>query len=366
MKSLFGLAAMAFMSTAAWAGGIDRSGQGLGGLFESGNYLEASLSHAMPRVEGADVLGGSTGNVAGNFYLPSFSIKFDANDTLSLGLIVDQTYGADILYGEGARLLGGTRVEVASYAMLGLVRYRLNDYFSLHGGWRTQNSSALVRLKGLAYGPVNGYEVKLHADTAAAPVAGMAFEYPVMALRLVATYHHAIKHQFNTNESAPLSVLNGSSTTEISTPRAVNIDFQTGVAESTLIFGRLRWVKWSEFRVDPALFMALTGEGLIELKSTRTWTLGIAHQFTKQWGSALSFDYEKKGDPLNSPLAPVNGRSGVMLAAIYSQDRIRVSAGVSYTRLGDAKLETGTPDVHRATMSGNSTIGLGVKVGWAF
>lgn len=349
-----------------WAGAIDRSGQGLGALFEEGRYFEASVSSVAPRVKGNDLLGGQTGDVAGDYVIPKLGIKADVNDQLSLALVLDQTYGADLLYGQGSALLGGTRVDVASDALLGLVRYRFTENFSLHAGLRIQNSSAFVRLKGLAYGPVSGYEVKLGSDVRTGAVVGAAFEIPAIALRISATYHDAIKHRLPTQESAPLALLNGTSTTEISTPRAVNLDFQSGISESTLIFGRVRWVKWSEFRVDPARFFAVTGEGLIELKNTHTFTLGLGHQFNDEWGGAISFDYEKRGDPLSSPLAPVNGRKGVSLAASYRLDRTKITAGVSYTKLGDAALETGTPDVQRATMSGNSSLGFGIGIGTAF
>lgn len=356
----------ACLTPAAWSGGIDRSGQGLGALFEDGNYVEFSLGQVMPRVEGVDLVGGSTGDVAGNYLLPALSLKFDASDRLALALVMDQTYGADILYGAGSPLLGGTLVSVDSYALLGLARYRLDDRLSLHGGLRGQNSNATVRLQGLAYGPVSGYQVHLGPDMAYAPVLGLAFERSEIALRVALTYHAAIEHRLDTRESGPLAALNGTSTTLIKTPRAVNLDFQTGVAPDTLLYGQLRWANWSEFRVDPARFVAVTGEGLIELDDTRTWTLGLAHRFSDRWAAVLSMNYEGRGDPLSSPLSPVNGRHGVTLAAIHTLDALRVTAGLSYIKLGNARLETGTPDTQRATMSGNATLALGVKIGRSF
>lgn len=365
-KNLALLGLLATAAPAAWAGGIDRTGQGLGALFESGRYLEISVGHVAPRVEGADLLGGQTGDVAGAHLLPSVSLKFDAGDRLSFAAVADRTYGADILYGQGSPLLGGTRVDVASHGVLGLARYRIDKNFSVHGGLRLQTSSATVRLKGLAYGPVSGYQVRLGPDTAISPAAGIAFEIPEIALRVAATYHAAIKHKLATRETAPLAPLNGSSTTPISLPRAVNLDFQTGIARDTLLYGQLRWANWSEFRVDPARFVAVTGEGLIELKDTRTWTLGLARQFDARWAGAIALNYEGRGDKLSSPLAPVNGRRGLTLAAIHARDALKITAGVSYSKLGDARLETGTPDTQRATMSGNAALGLGIKLGWSF
>lgn len=359
-------ASLALAATTASAGGIDRSGQGLGALFEKGRYLEVSASQVAPNVKGADLAGGPTGDVTGDYLLASLSAKLNLNERLSLALVADQTYGADILYGQGSPLLGGTRVDVESHALMGLARYRLDDAFSVHGGLRLQRSSATVRLQGLAYGPVSGYEVRLGPDTATGLVAGIAYEVPQVALRVAATYHQAIERKLDTRETGPIGPLNGISTTSITTPRAVNLDFQTGIARDMLLFGQLRWVNWSEFRVEPARFLAVTGEGLIELKDTRTYTLGVARHFNDRWAGALSFNYEGRGDPLSSPLSPVNGRRGITIAAIYTQDAIKITAGISYIRLGDATLETGTPDTERAVMSGNKALGLGLKLGWTF
>ena len=357
---------LAALAPAASAGGIDRSGQTLGALFEPGHYLEISFKQAMPSARGSDLLGGPTGDTTGDYQLPGISLKLAASEKLSLALVAEQTYGADIRYADSSRLLGGTLVDVRANALLGLARWRFNERFSIHGGWRTQSAQAHVRLQGLAYGPVNGYDVRLHNDTAHGTVAGLAYEIPEAALRIAASFHSAIEHRLETRESAPLAPLNGSSTTTVRTPQAVNLDFQTGIANDTLLFGQLRWAKWSEFRVDPERFAALTGEGLIELRDTRSWTLGLARRFTSRWSGAVSLHYEERGSEFNSPLSPVNGRRGLSLAAIYQLERIRITTGLSYTLLGDAQLETGTPDVQRASMRNNSALGLGVTFGFGF
>lgn len=353
-------------SATVLAAGIDRSGQDLGILFETGRRIEFSFSTVTPEIRGRDLLGGSTGNVTEAYQQSALGIKSDVGGNWSWALIVDQPYGADLTYGKASPLLGGTRVEEDTLAVAGLLRYRLNDHFSLHGGARLQQSSALIRLAGLAYGPVSGYQVKLEADSALAPIVGASFESPASALRLSVSYQHAVRHRLRTVESAPLAPLNGRSTTTVSTPRSVNIDFQTGISQSTLLFARWRWVRWSEFRVDPARFVAVTGEGLIDPEDADTWTLGLAHRLAPAWSLAVALEHEPRGRRLSSPLAPANGRSGVSLAAIHSHADWRIIAGLSYHRLGNARLETGTPDVERATMRGSSALGFGLRIARSF
>lgn len=348
----------------AMAGGIDRSGQGLGALFEQGHYVDISYAWARPDVRGKDVMKGRTSDVTGDYGLVSASAKFDVTPNLSAALVFDRPWGGDLLYGTSSPLLARTRVDVKADAVLGLARYRFNEQFSLHGGLRVQRAEGLVGLGGLAYGAVNGYQVRLGPDTATGWVGGAAFEIPDIALRIAATYHQRIEHELKTVETGPLPPLAGRSVTRVSTPRTVNLDFQTGIATDTLLFGQLRWVNWSEFRVDPTHFMAVTGVGLIELDDLRTYALGVGRKLGDRWSAALTWHYEPRGGHFNSPLSPVSGRRGVTLAIRHQIGKMEVSAGINYLKLGDARLETGTPDTQRATMSGNDSLGVGIKLGY--
>lgn len=357
---------LACQALPALGAGLDRSGQGLGALFEQGNYLEMSYADVRPRVEGRDVAAGSTGNTAEAYALASFSAKIDLNDRVSVAAVVDQPYGGKIAYASSSSLLGGTRVDEETHALLGLVRYRFGDGVSVHGGVRLQRSSATVNLRGLAYGAISGYQLQLGPDTASGAVIGAAYEVPAIALRVATTYHERITHKLKTTETGPLAGLNGTSTTHVSLPSALNIDFQTGIARDTLLFGQIRHVNWSEFRVDPTRFVAVVGEGLIKLTDARTYTLGVGRSLSDRWSGAISLNYERPQDGFNSPLSPVNGRKGITVSGKYRWDNYELGAGISYIKLGDARLETGTPDTHRATMSGNSSLAVGLKLGYRF
>ena len=138
-------------ATGAMAGGIDRSGQGLGALFEPGRYLELSFGLASPTIEGRDVATIATGDVAGSYAQLGFSYKYDVNEKLSMALNVDQPFGADISYPTTSPVLGGTLAQAETYAVTGLLRYKFNDAFSVHGGLRMQHAKGNIRLQGAAY-----------------------------------------------------------------------------------------------------------------------------------------------------------------------------------------------------------------------
>ncbi|MFT4149528.1 MAG: outer membrane protein transport protein [Paracoccaceae bacterium] len=373
MKNVTGaLGALAMTATAAAAGGIDRSGQPIGVIFEKGNYGELSFGLINPNVSGSDVAafgGRDTGSVAGNHNLPGIALKYDLSKSLSVAVIYDQAYGADIEYPSaaagGSVALGGTQAHVDSAGVTALLRYKFDENFSVHGGIRATKAEADVTLAGLAYGGLNGYNVTFDRDWGVGYVIGGAYERPDIALRVAITYFSKIKHEFDTTEYVGATAVLASRT-EVNTPQAINLDFQTGVAANTLVFGSIRWVDWSKFTIDPTWFTPRAGGGLVALEDTTTYTLGVGRKFNDHWSGSVFVTYEPKGDPLVSPLAPTNGYKGIGVAAVYTQDNVKVTLGARYLDLGDAQPETGTPDTARADMTGNHAVAVGVKVGFTF
>jgi long-chain fatty acid transport protein len=361
---------LALCAGTAMAGGIDRSGQGNGALFEKGRYLELSFGFVSPSVSGNDVAafgGGPSGDVAASYTQLGFSYKYDVNDKLSFALNIDQPFGADVLYGAGSVALGNTNAVASATAVTGLLRYKFNDNFSVHGGLRAQRSDGFIRLQGLAYGPLNGYNVTLDSDTAPGYVVGAAYEKPEIALRVAVTYNSAVEHEFSSTERVGTAVIAPVTITNTKTPQSVNLDFQTGIAANTLLFGQIRWVDWSQMQVSPTAFAGATaGASLIELDDIVTYTLGVGRKFNDTWSGSFSLTYEDSIDPLVSPLAPTDGRFGATLAGIYTRDNMKITAGINYTMLGDAQPETGTPDVARANFTDNDSLGIGIRVGFSF
>ena len=387
--ALTGAAALLMGASPLLAGGIERAPQSLNALFEEGNYVELSFGGVDPSVDGNDVAipgvypgGMPTGDVAQGYGFTGLAYKHQFTEAFSGAVIIEQPFGADIRYPTmaegGSPLLGGTFANVDSTTFTVLGRYKMPNQFSVHGGIRGSRAEGSVGLSGLAYGPVNGYNVDLDSDTAIGWVAGAAWERPDIAARVSLTYNSEVEHDFDTTERGPLidpdgpgplpdlPLLAGDSVTTVTTPQSWNLEFQSGVAADTLVFGSVRWVDWSEFRVDPERFVAITGGGLVDLEDTTTYTLGVGRKFTETWSGSASFTFEKAGDDLVSPLAPTNGRKGITLAAIWNQGPMRVTTGVNYTRLGDAMPETGTPDTARADMRDNHAWGVGVRVGYRF
>ncbi|AUQ70341.1 OmpP1/FadL family transporter [Phaeobacter inhibens] len=373
-------AALALASGSAMASGLDRTGQPIGIIFEEGSYAEFSVATSSVDLSGNDrattTVGtagnpfqSATGDVGDRFNMFGAGYKQDINEQLSFAVIFDQPWGVDVNYPVGSSLLlGGTTAVADSNAITALVRYKFNDNFSVHGGIRYQEIDGAINLAGGAYSSIGSqYNVKVNKDGAFGWVAGVAYEIPEIALRAALTYSSEIEHDFNLNETFANGVSVGTST-KTKTPQSVNLDLQTGIAEDTLLFGGIRW---AEHSVTNLVVPGLSGQAgrtvdLIDLDDSVTYTLGVGRKFNENWSGSLAVIYaDVDGDNLVSPLAPTHGYEAIRLGVQYTQDKMKISAGIRYTRLGDAIAAPGGA-VGVANFRDNDAVSFGLKVGYSF
>ncbi|SDE13500.1 outer membrane protein transport protein [Limimaricola pyoseonensis] len=379
--------AAALAASQAAAVGLDRSNQDVTAIFEEGNVLELSLGRVWPDISGEDgefaLFPGSDAeydDVGEDFLNASGSLKFDVNPDVSMALIVDQPFGADIMYSEtpGSNL-GGTSAELDSVAATVIGRYKINPNFSVHGGLRRETLEGSIRLEGLAYGGLSGYEVMLDENDAYGYVLGAAYERPEIALRVALTYNSSIEHDFDSTETlggVPIGLLpvtasgglDGIGETKVETPAAWNLDMQTGVAQDTLVFANIRYAEYSETLVSPEFFsLATGGQSLTNIEDNYSAQIGVGRRFNDMFSGQVAIGYEPEKDDLVSPLQPTNGSRWVSLGGAYkANEQVTISGGVRYTWLGDAFPETGTPDTARASFDDNTAVAYGMSISTRF
>lgn len=96
MKYMTAGAALLLTTTAATAGGLDRSGQNILSIFNE-DGTEVSLGYVIPSITGTDAAG--TQYDVGESYLQlGAAYTRQITDDFSLGIIYDQPFGADIFY----------------------------------------------------------------------------------------------------------------------------------------------------------------------------------------------------------------------------------------------------------------------------
>ena len=347
----------------AMAGGLDRTGQGIGLLFEKGNYAEFAIGRTDPTASGADLATTlDTGNAVEAFNQIGAGIKFDLNERWSAAIIYDQPWGADTVYpgvvGNVTSSLGGTRAVADSDAITALARYKFNENWSVHGGLRYQQIEGDITLSGAAYGAANGYNVSIGRDGAVGWVVGAAYERPDIAMRLAFTYASEIEHDFETRENIAPGVVSNTTT---KTPETINIDFQTGISPKTLLLAGFRWADHSVTDLQPAAL----GADLINLDASRTYSIGLARRFNENLVGSVMFTLDDlSGDEMVSPLAPTHGSQAITLGLRYEKNNMRISGGVRYTWLGDAQPTTG--GAARANFTDNDAVSIGARIGFFF
>ena len=376
-------AATALLATTsiASAGGVDRSGQNISVIFEKGNYAEFSIGTVSPTVSGAGAgtavtpltptPGQASGNMSPDYTVFGLAYKHQFNEKLSFALIFDQPYGADVNYPATSTYFArGSTASLDTQAITGIVRYKFNENFSVHGGLRYQSFAAQAVVPFLAANNGgNVYTANGAKDYGVGYVAGAAYERPDIALRVALTYSSEISHGLSTVETTAAGAGALTTTTTVDTPQSVNLDFQTGIAADTLLFGSIRWVDWSDFRVAPSNYATITGGGALVsyANDVTTYNVGVGRRFNENWSGAVSVGYEKSNGGFSSNLGPTDGNYSIGLGGTYTQGAIKVTGGVRYIKIGDANTTLNAPSgVAASSFSGNKAIAAGLKIGYSF
>ncbi len=369
-KFLLAAAAGALITTGAIAGGIERTTQSVSPIFEPGKYVEFSFQSVAPDVSGTGVLvtpGADSGDMAGNYGNFGMALKMPVNDMIDVAFIYDQPFGANVSYPLSPYFAGAAGPSTATLrtsAFTGLVRYRFTDNFSALAGVRYQDMNAEISIPFLG-----GYMATAGRDGALGYVAGVAYERPDIALRVALTYNSAIEHNLPTMEAslAPPSVPLTSDTT-IETPQSVNLEFQTGIAKDTLLFGSVRWAEWSKFDISPLHYVTDISGGtplVSYADDVFTYNLGIGRRLNENWAVAGSVTYEESTGGFKSNLSPTDGKTSIGVGVTYTEGNMKIQSGLSYTWIGDAETRLGLA-APAGSFTDNDALGFGLKVGFYF
>lgn len=361
------LAAMAASSTAAVAGGLDRSGQNISIAFEAGDYVQLSYGSVNPMVSGTYASGSmASGDIAPHYSQSALGYRNQLTENLAIAIIYDQPWGAHSSYPTSGTFgaLTGTRAEMTSRALTMMGMYRADESFTFYGGLKSTTIELTAAVPG---GGVLSYTATGSSSQALGYLVGAAYEIPEIALRASLTYHSSSTFDVPTSET---SFLTGgatvSSTTRIVMPEAINLDFQTGVAADTLLMAGVRWANWTQTSIAPNHYSVTLGRGPLQSYSedAYTWTLGVGRRFNENLSGSLMLGHEKAQGGTSGDLAPTDGYNSISAGLSYQVSNVELAGGIRYVQLGDAT-STGA-GVANGTFRDNSAVGVGVSIGFAF
>lgn len=246
----------------------------------------------------------------------------------------------------------GTNVRISSQNFTGVMGVKLGEKknIQIYGGPTLQKLGGDVHLRGVAYKGASGYDANLIRDTATGWMAGIAYLKPEIALKAALTYRSEIDHDTTMVENFPALAAKslptkGSNDITITTPKSVNLDFQTGLNPTTLLTAKARWVPWSDFGIKPKIYnaaaQASTGQDLNLVSYDKdAWSgeVGIGKKLSPQLALSGSVGYDSgAGNPVTS-LGPVDGYWNVGLGARYNlTPEWAIAGGAKYLMFGDAK-----------------------------
>nr|WP_286796327.1 hypothetical protein [Psychrobacter sp. UBA6291] len=261
---------------------------------------------------------------------------------------------ADLAQSEAARdaiedLLSideATNVEVRSntLSLIGGVKFGPENQFQVYGGPVAQRLQADVKLRGNAYKGAAGYTAHSAPNQDYGWLAGVSYSKPEIALKAALTYRSEIDHSIDMYEDFPALAIQGQSRTgvsnfEVTTPKSVNFDFQTGVNPTTLATAKIRWVPWSDFSISPTKYTQASKLPLVDYSDDQ-WQveLGLGKRIAPKFAVSGSIGWDSgAGDPTTS-LGPIEGYYSVGLGAKYDvTENWAVSAGGKYLWFGDAE-----------------------------
>jgi len=336
---------------------LSRTDQSVRLMFEdvgpSGAYAELSFGSVRPEA-GFDSPRVPENPLA-NYTRLEFGYLQRLNDQFSLGVIYDQPFGAEIAYSPTGPF-GGGNATVESDALTVIGRYEFGNGFSIHGGIRAlEVSGSILTAVGGGF-----YLLDASSDTGVGYLVGAAYEIPDIALRVALTYNSAIDVSLDGTETN-IAVAGAPAGTQfdVELPESINLEFQSGIAENTLLFGSIRHVFWDGFNLTTGV-----GEYVGFTSDTTTYTLGIGRQFNENWSGSISYRHQTSGTtPSDTALSPTTGLDSITLAAQYEQDNITVSGGITYGIPGDQVVISGAGPIN---VNDNEVVGVGIRVGFRF
>ena len=263
-------------------------------------------------------------------------------------------------------------VEAKSLALMG--RYRINENMSVLGGVNRYSVSGATVTTMAAHYAVSGDEI--------APVLGAAYENKEIALRV----ELLVQAETDMTLTAGSSVASAVPTVTVPNskmviPQTMTLNFQSGIAEDTLLFGSIHKADWDTAQITiPAIANGInptTGvanqavSAVSSSFSTKTaYSIGVGRKINESFSALGSFSTEAGGGATSAdPFTLTDGSQTLGLGVRYTNNNMTITGGYSYTKVGDVTVTfpmTSPHPAQTATYANNKVTGLGLKIGFSF
>lgn len=393
MRSIFFCASSALTLSVASvsAGGWSAGTLGQNFMHADEGFAEISMGNVDYKVS-ADTAnnyagGQTTGiDVIKDSQRTSISAKIDFGEKISIGVTNFLSGSIQMQGGAGSftSWIPDADADLTTTAILG--SYQISDGISVLLGARVDAlaSTTVSTIKG-------NYAIAGSSKTRG--VLGFSYQIPEIALKVSATYSpkDTISSGSSFTETTLMAanpvtygdaiIANGlgiganpnllssvaSYTSTVGLPETLNLEFQTGIAENTLLFGNIIDAKWSKAQIDSNGSAA--SRITTSFADTTSYTVGVGRKVNDNWSLSLSYSQEDGAGAYGSSLFTVsNGSKSVSLGARYMKENMILSAGISMVEVGGVTITSdGTSaGTQYAKYGKNSATAMGVKIGFSF
>jgi long-subunit fatty acid transport protein len=381
-----------FVSTSAFSGGWEASKLSTSHLYEDGNYVEFSvlpLSYDVgstiqfPGAPKHKVLSDQT-RAAMAFKMDLGSFDIGVSKYMSGALLFEgQTNGnltgcnpADASTLPLCSVSPSANVKIGSTTFL--ARYAIDENYSVFGGlnrYTLNDGDSVTTLSGY-------YEIDAADKTL--PTLGAAYERSEIALKVELVYQPdgVVQVPMGSSLSSliPTTPVSGAS---IAFPETTTLNFQSGIAEGTLLYGAIHQGKWSTAQIivpaNPNGINPATGAADAAVSPIGSsfddkvhYSIGVGRKVSDELALSISYAREDGGGALTSdPFTFRNGYDTYSVSARYTaSESLTISAGYTYTTAGDVKVvheaAPGVPSGLTLDYTDNSVSGFGFKIGYSF
>ena len=232
--------------------------------------------------------------------------------------------------------------DVEARSTVLMARYRINENMSVLGGLNRYSVSDSTVQTLTGYYGVSGNEI--------APVAGAAYGAETKRLHFVLSYYCKPKTDMALTavSGAPATGAAGATAVSNATmviPQTLTLNFQSGIAEDTLMFGSIHKADWDTAQIAIPANGAIPAVGS-SFSNRTAYSVGLGRKITDDISVLRSYATEDGGGATSTdPFTLTDGSQTLSLGARYTYENMTISGGYSYTKVGDVTMTHSTGKV---------------------
>ena len=328
----------------SFAGGLEVSRQNNMILFSEGKTVNFSTRQTSSTVTDNLYTSLDSQSIIKKLNLMSAAFKSDYNENISYAFEMYEPMASTLQYpATVGGVPAGQKALLRSQALSLTGKYNLpNSGFGLVAGVR----QLTIKRSTLNINPAQG-DLVTTPDSGIGFVAGVSYEMPEIALKVLLTQAPGI------DIVVPTTVV-GSGT--VSQPSFTTLEFETGIANNTLMFGSIHQGEHASAQVK------LNGIGAISsFTDGEKYNIGVGRKFSEKLSGSFSYTTEEGSSATGtSLLSPTNGTDTYSIGVNYVSESVDVAFGYAMSSFGDKAVTTayGTGNF---TNNDATTTGLRVK-----